>query len=75
VKLSDDTVEVRFDPMSDMPTNDNEVRLCLSYAKDRLTASNLFGIYQCRRGIGEDLLTAYEYALRVHISIPTRGLL
>jgi hypothetical protein len=66
VKLPDNST-TEFNPMINVPTTDEEVLLCLTYGRDRLTGANLRGIYQCRREKGEDLLTAYEYTLMVHI--------
>jgi len=53
-----------FDPMLDVPETDEEAEVALRYGKRELTGKNLVGIFQCRRAMGEDLLTAYEAALR-----------
>lgn len=54
---------MNFDPMQDVPTNDEEVEIALKYENDELIGRNLYGIYRCRRGLGDSLLTAYEKAL------------
>ena len=52
-----------------VPQTDNEVieQFNTQYADD-LLKKNLIGIFQCRRGLGDDVLTAYKYTLKKHIN-------
>lgn len=56
-----------FDPLRHVPATEGEVEIDLAFERDPLTAANLLGIYQCRRGLGDDLITAYKEALLAHL--------
>ena len=51
-----------------VPQTDKEVidQFKEQYSDD-LLKKNLIGIFQCRRGLGDDVATAYEYTLKAHI--------
>jgi hypothetical protein len=59
----------KFNPMSGVPTTDEEVCQYLRHGRDQLTGDALCAIYECRRNIGDDMITAYEHTLNRHITI------
>ncbi len=56
-----------FNPMFDLPKNDEQVRIALSHDKSKLVARNLIAIYNCHIQKGKTLLEAYEASLMAHI--------
>lgn len=52
-----------------IPKTDEEVIIWIKKTYSDLTARNLIGIYQCRRGKGETLLDAYQHTLEIYIKI------
>lgn len=58
-----------FDPMQDIPTTDDEVRIALTRPDELVTAS-LWGLYQVARIQGQSLLEAYKGALLAHVKVP-----
>jgi hypothetical protein len=62
----------KFNPMTDVPENDKEVSLALQ-RKNKLVTSNLIGIYQFRRAMGEDVIEAYKNTLLDHVAAFEKG--
>jgi hypothetical protein len=55
-----------FNPLTQIPTTDEEAESALSYGRDELTGKSLVGIFQVRRAQSDSLLEAYEAALVAH---------
>ena len=58
---------MEFNPMQDIPANDEQVRIALRHGKEKVTGNSLCGIYQCRRELGASVLDAYMAALQAHV--------
>jgi hypothetical protein len=54
----------------DVPQNDEEVTEKFSAFPDKFMGECMLGIYECRRAMGEDVMLAYENALRAGIGMP-----
>lgn len=58
-----------FNPLRDIPSNDEEVKIALAYQRSELTGAILFNIYRTHRALGKTLLKAYEATLETHIKV------
>lgn len=57
----------KFNPERDVPTTDDEVIAALKWGKDQQIANILISIFRVRRKMGDELLVAYETALRAYL--------
>lgn len=64
-KLAAETLKVER-PAPSVPSSDAEVMAALGQYSSGVRES-LAGIYRCRRGLGDEVLDAWEYVLRCHI--------
>jgi hypothetical protein len=55
-----------FDPMSEVPQNDEQAQEALRFKHGEL-GEDLVGIYRSRRARGATVLKAYEVALLAHL--------
>lgn len=57
-----------FDPMTDVPTTEEEVMIALQRSDEEI-ARSLQGIYRAKRGKGKELFDAYRETLELHIQV------
>jgi hypothetical protein len=58
---------MEFNPMQDVPTNDEQAMVALRHERSASIADNLCGIYQCERATSATVLEALKVALKAHI--------
>lgn len=63
------TAPKQFNPLSDVPTTQEEVYAALRYGRDEIVGNSLVGIFDCHIGMGDSLLDAYKKALLAHLGI------
>ena len=56
-----------FDPMQNVPVDDEQAMIALRHEKERVTGDSLCGIYRCKRELGLPVLNAYMTALQAHV--------
>lgn len=62
-------MRTNFDPMSDIPQDDDEARIALKHGKDDLVGRNVVGIFNCKREQGMITIKAYQYALETALEV------
>lgn len=59
-----------MDPYMDIPKTDEDVKdLVVAMYDDSFVQRNVLGIYRCQRGLGKDVLGAWEYTLQAVLKI------
>lgn len=53
-----------------LPTNDEEVRIAFkAMYQDDFTVRNMWGIYECERNLGKDVMAAYKSAIQTYVRL------
>lgn len=58
---------MEFNPMQNVPANDEQAKIALRHEKGKVTGDSLCGIYRCKRELGSPVLDAYMAALQAHV--------
>lgn len=62
------TSSQQFNPLSDVPTTQEEVYAALRVGRSELVGNSLIGIYNCHYQMGCSMLDAYEKTLLTYIT-------
>lgn len=58
----------KFNPMQDVPINDEQAMAALRHERPASIADSLCGIYRCERATDATILEAFKIALLAHIA-------
>ena len=60
---------MRFNPMQEVPVDDEQAEYALRHERPTILGDSLYGIYRCKRKLGLSVLDAYTAAVETYIDI------